>query len=58
MTAAFKAMFEVRHYLNVHSRLAAYVVAVTRVAEACRTRGWALPVAKQTEEERIPIPIG
>jgi glutamate dehydrogenase/leucine dehydrogenase len=26
---------------KVHSRLAAYLVAVDRVAQACRIRGWA-----------------
>lgn len=40
MTAAFKAVFEMRREMNVHSRLAAYLVAVARVAEACKDRGW------------------
>lgn len=40
MTAAFNAVHDVRTTLNVHTRLAAYVVAIQRVAEACRLRGW------------------
>lgn len=54
MTAAFKSVFDVRHDLNVHSRLAAYVVAVGRVAEACRTRGWALPVEDKPKSKPVP----
>jgi len=55
MTAAFKSVFEVRHEMNIHSRLAAYVVAVSRVAEACRSRGWALPAPEMPMESRTPI---
>lgn len=55
MTAAFKAVFEVRHDMHVHSRLAAYVVAVNRVAQACRTRGWALPCEEQPKQIRTPV---
>lgn len=40
MTEAFKTVHEVRTQRNVHTRLAAYLVAVERVAEACRLRGW------------------
>jgi glutamate dehydrogenase (NAD(P)+) len=40
MTAAFEAVHEVRETRQVHTRLAAYVVAIQRVAEACRLRGW------------------
>ncbi|MBI5705383.1 MAG: Glu/Leu/Phe/Val dehydrogenase [Armatimonadetes bacterium] len=40
MTAAFDAVFERRAKYGVHSRLAAYLVAVERVAQACRERGW------------------
>ena len=52
MTAAFRAVFDVRQDLDVHSRLAAYVVAVGRVADACRTRGWAAnaPAPMKTSE--------
>lgn len=57
MTAAFHAVYEVRNRMNIHSRLAAYVVAVSRVAEACRTRGWALPVNELPKETRTPISV-
>jgi glutamate dehydrogenase (NAD(P)+) len=40
MTAAFEAVHQVAERYGVHNRLAAYVVAVARVAEACRLRGW------------------
>jgi glutamate dehydrogenase (NAD(P)+) len=40
MTAAFHAVHQVALRYRVHNRLAAYVVAVARVAEACRLRGW------------------
>ena len=40
MTAAFDAVFERRAKYGVHSRLAAYLVAVERVAEAVQLRGW------------------
>jgi glutamate dehydrogenase (NAD(P)+) len=40
MTAAFQAVHRVADRYEVHNRLAAYVVAVARVAEACRLRGW------------------
>jgi len=40
MTDAFKAVYDMRQKSNVHMRLAAYMVAVARVAEACRLRGW------------------
>jgi glutamate dehydrogenase (NAD(P)+) len=40
MTAAFSAVHSVAERYHVHNRLAAYVVAVARVAEACRLRGW------------------
>jgi glutamate dehydrogenase (NAD(P)+) len=40
MTAAFQAVHRVAERYAVHNRLAAYVVAVARVAEACRLRGW------------------
>jgi glutamate dehydrogenase (NAD(P)+) len=41
MTAAFHGVHRVREGRGVHTRLAAYLVAVERVAEACRLRGWA-----------------
>ncbi|MBI4770189.1 MAG: Glu/Leu/Phe/Val dehydrogenase [Chloroflexi bacterium] len=40
MTAAFHAVHNERERRRVHSRLAAYVVAVQRVAEAVELRGW------------------
>lgn len=40
MTAAFNEVWETRERMQVHSRLAAYLVAVRRVAEACTLRGW------------------
>jgi glutamate dehydrogenase (NAD(P)+) len=41
MTAAFHAVHNKAQELEIHNRLAAYVVAVARVAEAVRLRGWA-----------------
>jgi len=40
MTAAFHAVHEMARRQKVHNRLAAYLVAVQRVAEAMRLRGW------------------
>ncbi len=40
MTAAFHAVHEMAKKENVHNRLAAYMVAVARVAEAMKLRGW------------------
>ncbi len=40
MTDAFEAVYSTRERAKVHMRLAAYMVAVTRVAEACKLRGW------------------
>ncbi|HID53115.1 MAG TPA: Glu/Leu/Phe/Val dehydrogenase [Anaerolineae bacterium] len=40
MTAAFWAVQDTAVARNVHNRLAAYLVAVSRVAEAVRLRGW------------------
>ncbi|MBI1802521.1 MAG: Glu/Leu/Phe/Val dehydrogenase [Chloroflexi bacterium] len=41
MTAAFHAVHDMAQKHKVHNRLAAYMVAVSRVAEAVRLRGWA-----------------
>ncbi len=41
MTAAFHTVHEMARKFNVHNRLAAYLVAVNRVAEAMRLRRWA-----------------
>ncbi len=40
MTAAFHAMHETARRYKVHNRLGAYIVAVERVVEAMRLRGW------------------
>ncbi len=40
MTRAFHDVYEMHKKHNVHMRLAAYMVAVARVAEACKLRGW------------------
>jgi glutamate dehydrogenase (NAD(P)+) len=40
MTAAFNAVHEAAQKYNVNNRMGAYVVAVARVAEACKLRGW------------------
>jgi glutamate dehydrogenase (NAD(P)+) len=40
MTKAFKAVYEMHQRHKVNMREAAYLVAVSRVAEACRMRGW------------------
>ncbi|UCD32925.1 MAG: Glu/Leu/Phe/Val dehydrogenase [Desulfobacterales bacterium] len=40
MTKAFHGVHEMHQKENVHMRLAAYLVSVTRVAEACKLRGW------------------
>ncbi|HOT90462.1 MAG TPA: Glu/Leu/Phe/Val dehydrogenase [Anaerolineae bacterium] len=40
MTAAYHAVAEAADKYHVDNRMAAYVVAVGRVAEACKLRGW------------------
>jgi len=40
MTAAFHAVHEAAQQYKVNNRTAAYIVAVARVAEACKLRGW------------------
>ena len=40
MTAAYHAVRKMAEFYGVHNRLAAYLVAVQRVAEACKLRGW------------------
>lgn len=40
MTDAFRAVHEMSTKTKSHNRLAAYMVAVARVAEACKIRGW------------------
>ena len=41
MTTAFHSVHLTAQEYEVHNRLAAYLVAVSRVAEAVRLRGWA-----------------
>lgn len=41
MTLAFESVWRMRAEKKVHTRLAAYLVAVESVAKACRLRGWA-----------------
>lgn len=41
MTAAFHSVHEAAQENKVHNRLAAYLVAINRVAEVVRLRGWA-----------------
>jgi glutamate dehydrogenase (NAD(P)+) len=40
MTAAFHSMYEMAQAYKVNNRVAAYLVSVSRVAEAVRMRGW------------------
>ena len=40
MTSAFQAVSELARRRNIYMRDAAYVIAVDRVARACRDRGW------------------
>ncbi len=40
MTDAFRAVNEMSQKVKAHNRLVAYMVAVSRVAEACKIRGW------------------
>jgi glutamate dehydrogenase (NAD(P)+) len=40
MTSAFHSVHEMGQKQKVHPRLAAYLVSVARVAEACKLRGW------------------
>jgi glutamate dehydrogenase (NAD(P)+) len=40
MTSAFHAVHAMAEQKHVHNRTAAYLVAVHRVAEACKLRGW------------------
>ena len=40
MTAAFHAVHNAAKQYNVNTHMGAYVVAVARVAEACKLRGW------------------
>lgn len=60
MTEAFSCVYDMRQKMNTHTRLAAYLVAVDRVAKACVVRGWvgARNVASTTRDGpgRIKVP--
>ena len=40
MTDAYHAVSELAHSKNVYMRDAAYMISISRVAEACKVRGW------------------
>jgi glutamate dehydrogenase (NAD(P)+) len=40
MTAAFHAVHDLARRQKLYMRDAAYVIAVSRVVEACKSRGW------------------
>jgi glutamate dehydrogenase (NAD(P)+) len=40
MTAAFKGVSELARTRKLYMRDAAYVIAISRVANACKDRGW------------------
>ena len=40
VSAAFQDVYDVAQRYGVHPRVAAYLIAVARVAEACQLRGW------------------
>ncbi len=40
MTSAFKAVSELARTRKLYMRDAAYVISVSRVANACKDRGW------------------
>ncbi len=40
MTDAFQAVYDMSQKIKTHNRLVAYIVAVQRVADACKIRGW------------------
>jgi glutamate dehydrogenase (NAD(P)+) len=40
MTSAFRAVYELAKKSNLFMRDAAYVIAISRVAQACKDRGW------------------
>ena len=40
MTSAFSAVSELAKKKNIYMRDAAYVIAIQRVAQACKDRGW------------------
>jgi glutamate dehydrogenase (NAD(P)+) len=40
MTSAFHAVYETSAKKKIYMRDAAYVIAISRVAQACHDRGW------------------
>jgi len=40
MTSAFNSVYKIAREKNLYMRDAAYVIAVSRVAQACKDRGW------------------
>ncbi len=40
MSTAFQSVYDVAQRYSIHPRIAAYLIAVARVAEACKLRGW------------------
>ena len=56
MTAAFSAFAEAKKKHRAHSRLAAYTVAIARVAEAARLRGWIKRMDDTTAARPSEIP--
>jgi glutamate dehydrogenase (NAD(P)+) len=40
MTSAFHSVYDMARHMDVHNRLAAYLVSVERVAKAMKLRGW------------------
>jgi len=40
MTTAFHGVYDLRERHSTHTRSAAYLLAISRVAEACELRGW------------------
>ena len=40
MTAAFHAVSDLAKKRNLYMRDAAYVISISRVAQACKDRGW------------------
>jgi glutamate dehydrogenase (NAD(P)+) len=51
MTSAFHAVYDLRTKHNVHMRLAAYLLAVSRVADACVARGW----VEARKTSKVPV---
>jgi len=40
MTSAFRGVYELARKNGLYMRDAAYVIAISRVAQACKDRGW------------------